>query len=109
MGTLRHQKIYAKFMRWNRPTNQWEKSPVRHVPGGEMTPLNRIVHTDNSITTYWRCPECSHAQVTQTPRQLNRDERLPKGSGDLRCIYFLSFPPSLLITRLVQLPMVPAA
>ncbi len=75
MGTLRHQKIYAKFMRWNRPINQWEKKPCPACGVGKMSRLNRIVRTDNAVTTYWRCPECSHVQVTQTPSQLNHGAR----------------------------------
>jgi rubrerythrin len=29
--------------------------------------LTRVVHTDNSVTTYWRCPSCSHVQIEETP------------------------------------------
>jgi hypothetical protein len=29
--------------------------------------LTPVVHTENSVTTYWRCPFCSHVQIEETP------------------------------------------
>lgn len=29
--------------------------------------LTRNVYTDNSVTTYWRCPSCSHVKIEETP------------------------------------------
>lgn len=47
---------------------------------GEMEQLNHIVHDDQSITIYWRCPICSHVQVTQTEAVLGHN-REPKLGG----------------------------
>jgi hypothetical protein len=63
MGTWRHQKLYANFMRQNRSINQWEKSHAAACGGGRMSQLNRIVHSDTAITTYWHCPACSHSAL----------------------------------------------
>jgi predicted RNA-binding Zn-ribbon protein involved in translation (DUF1610 family) len=43
---------------------------------GEMEQLNRIVHDDQSTTIYWRCPICSHVQVTRTEADRNREPKL---------------------------------
>jgi hypothetical protein len=45
-----------------------------------MEQLNHIVHDDQSITIYWRCPICSHVQVTRTEAVLDRN-REPKLGG----------------------------
>ena len=47
---------------------------------GEMEQLNHITHDDQSITIYWRCPICSHVQVTRTEAVLDRN-REPKLRG----------------------------
>jgi hypothetical protein len=44
---------------------------------GEMEQLNHIVHDDQSITIYWRCPICSHVQVMRTEAVLD-PHREPK-------------------------------
>ena len=42
-----------------------------------MGQLDQIVHDDRSVTIYWRCPICSHVQVTRTEavsRSQSKDE-----------------------------------
>jgi rubredoxin len=38
--------------------------PVCQV--GTMERLTRIEHNDATVTTYWRCPNCSHVEVKRT-------------------------------------------
>jgi len=33
---------------------------------GAMERLTRIEHNDDTVTTYWRCPQCSHVEVKRT-------------------------------------------
>jgi hypothetical protein len=56
------------------------KKPCPICAQGEMEELNRIVHDDQSVTTYWRCPTCSHVQVTGTPTAADRDPRPKRNS-----------------------------
>ena len=72
----RHHIHRLKFMQNLCVVSSDKLTPKRPCPvcaDGEMERLNRIVHRDNSVTTYWRCPACSHVAVKQTPAQLNRD------------------------------------
>jgi len=60
-------KIYAVM--------QTAKKACPNCKRGEMEQLDRIEHDDQSVTIYWRCPNCSHVQVTRTPKAVDRNSR----------------------------------
>jgi ribosomal protein S27E len=40
-----------------------------------MEELNRIEHDDNTVTIYWRCPSCSHVQITSSRAAVQQSGR----------------------------------
>jgi hypothetical protein len=73
-------EVYAKFMRGRKQLRNLSGDACPICRRGEMEQLNYIVQDDQSITIYWRCPICSHVQVTRTEAALDRN-REPKLGG----------------------------